>query len=99
MKRETFLSGPAPGGHDLESVALGALRVGTLYLRVVVAGPGDRALRIVDGQAFGHAVEPLERTAVTSDPGGDLPVGDDLGVGVCRLCLFVLWEAIGPMVA
>ena len=71
-------------GLDLESVALGALRVGALHLGVVVAGPGDRALRIVDGQALGHAVEPLERTAVTSQPGGDLLVGDDLGVGVTR---------------
>ena len=32
----------------------------------------------------GHAVEPLERPAVTAQPGGDLLVGDDLGVGVTR---------------
>ena len=69
---------------DLESVALGALGVGTLHLGVVVAGAGDRALRIVDGQAPRHAVEPLERPAVTAQPGGDLLVGDDLGVGVTR---------------
>ena len=71
-------------GLDLESVALGAFSVGTLHLGVVVAGPGDRALRIVDGQALWHAVEPLERPAVTSEPGGDLLVGDGLGVGVTR---------------
>ena len=71
-------------GLDLESVALGALGVGTLHFGVVVAGPGDRALRVVDGHACGHAVEPLERTAVTSEPGGDPLVGDDLGVGVTR---------------
>ena len=71
-------------GLDLESVALGALRVGTLHLGVVVASAGDRALGIVDGQAPRHAVEPLERPAVTSEPGRDLLVGDDLGVGVTR---------------
>ena len=52
---------------DLESVALGALGVGTLHLGVVVARAGDRALGIVDGQAPRHAVEPLERPAVTPD--------------------------------
>ena len=71
-------------GLDLESVALSALGVGTLHLGVVVASAGDGALGVVDGQASRHAVEPLERTAVTSQPGGDLLVGDDLGVGVTR---------------
>ena len=71
-------------GFDLESVALGALGVGTLHLGVVVASAGDGALGVVDGQASRHAVEPLERAAVTSQPGGDLLVDDDLGVGVTR---------------
>ena len=71
-------------GLDLESVALGALRVGTLHLGVVVASAGDRALGVIDGQACGHAVEPLKRAPVTSEPGGDLLVDDDLGVAVTR---------------
>ena len=71
-------------GLDLESVALGALRVGTLHHGVVVASAGDRALGVVDSQASRYAVEPLKRSPVTSEPGGDLLVGDDLGVAVTR---------------
>ena len=82
--RPFFFGSRTEQGLDLESVALGAFGVGTLHLGVVVAGAGDGALGIVDGQALWHAVEPLERTAVTSEPGGDLLVGDDLGVGVAR---------------
>ena len=42
------------------------------------------ALGVVDGQASRYAVEPLKRSPVTSEPGGDLLVGDDLGVAVTR---------------
>ena len=70
-----------PGDRCRQAFPLG---IGTLHLGVVVASAGDRALGIVDGQASRHAVEPLERPAVTPEPRGDLLVGDDLGVGVTR---------------
>ena len=49
---------------------------------IVVASPGDRPLEVVDGEASRHAVEPLKHTPLTSEPTGDLLVGDELRVGV-----------------
>ena len=65
---------------DDKTVAERAFAIGALDLRLVVAGAGDRALGVIDRNFFGHAVEPLEGAAMTSQPSLHLLVADDLGV-------------------
>ena len=72
------------GRVDLEAVALGTLGVGALHERVVHAGPGDRALGVVDDDPRGHGAEPLEGAAVTAEPGRHRLIPDELDVLVAR---------------
>ena len=53
---------------DLDAVAFGELGVGGLHLGIASAGAHDGALGVVDDDARGHAVEPLERPAVSGQP-------------------------------
>jgi hypothetical protein len=72
-------------GVDLEAVAFGAFGVGTLHQRVVAAGLDDGALGVVDDDALGHAVEPLEGAPVAAQPGGTALVPDELDVLVAAV--------------
>src|SRR6185503_821692 len=64
--------------------ALGALGVGALHQGIACARLGDRALGVVDDQAFRNGAEPLEGAAVTAQPGRHRLIPDEFDVLVTR---------------
>ncbi len=67
-------------GQNTETISGGQLRIGALHLGLVITGPRDGALRVVDHHRARHAVEPLEGVAVTGEPGVHLLVAHDLAI-------------------
>lgn len=63
-----------------EAIPLGAVAVGPLYLGVVIAGLGDGALGVVDGDPGGNPTECFEGPAVAAQPGLHLLVAHQFGV-------------------
>ena len=70
---------------NLEVIAFGALGIRALDLGVKAAGFDDGALGVVDDDALGHAIEPLEGAAVAAQPSGHGLIPDELQVLVARV--------------
>ena len=58
-----FLRIPGCAGIDFEAIALSTFGIGSLHLGVSGTGPGDRALGVIDDDAFDRTHRTIQRHA------------------------------------
>ena len=71
---------PGRAGRDDKAVSLGTRCIGALNGRIVVTGPCDGALGVINDEFLGNACKELEGPAVAGQPGIHALIGNDLSV-------------------